>query len=456
MRGYKTLIQEAELLAMEPAAVAEFLRERSEKQDSIWNDSVDEDTEKALWARKSPLIDLALARYGRHLRTAITLFKRVPVEPGIRLAVLSNRGITPHGITPFPYGLWIPPASEKNEGEAVEGETFIQWAESAPAEEHTALFENPSLSDEFLKDFLERKNLFSALSDEQFAPLVGILHRNDRLRIDPKPNFWDGYTDYLYHGVFNAAWSLAETVEPTLRWATVLGWLYTELVPDAISIKEPLALVDRWKSPDDLIEKEAADNTKGWLSSYQRVRRGLARLVLVKNRKLLPDLLNSEDAALRSAAYAFGALTVEQMDSAWDRDGELANNELVQNEHLWRTNELRTKLHDIAWAAVSSDKHSDLVAASTYSGVDERMRKKHPEWFRDEEQHNEGIQESELDPNQIPATQADLVLLAEHLQQSGAELTQIKQNLKALLARMGWIWWFSLGSLLTALSLKQF
>ena len=49
MRGYKTLIQEAELMAMSPKAVAEFLKKRaSQSKDEALDDSVDEEAEKAL------------------------------------------------------------------------------------------------------------------------------------------------------------------------------------------------------------------------------------------------------------------------------------------------------------------------------------------------------------------------------------------------------------------------
>lgn len=60
MRGYKALIQEAELMAMSPELVSEFLKLRARQPKSeAHNDHVDEDVEEALRERGEPLIDLA-------------------------------------------------------------------------------------------------------------------------------------------------------------------------------------------------------------------------------------------------------------------------------------------------------------------------------------------------------------------------------------------------------------
>ena len=76
MRGYKNIIQEAELLAMSPEAVAEFLKKRAKQpMDELDHDPVDEEAEVALRGRSSPLIDLALARYARFMETLRPIFQ---------------------------------------------------------------------------------------------------------------------------------------------------------------------------------------------------------------------------------------------------------------------------------------------------------------------------------------------------------------------------------------------
>jgi len=63
MRGHKAIVQEAELLAMPPEAVAAFLKRRAGlSTDELRDDPVDEDAEAALRSRSNSLIDLALAR----------------------------------------------------------------------------------------------------------------------------------------------------------------------------------------------------------------------------------------------------------------------------------------------------------------------------------------------------------------------------------------------------------
>jgi hypothetical protein len=52
MRGYKTLIQEAELMASPPEVVAEFLKCRAgQTKDEAGYDPVDEEAEKATYCR---------------------------------------------------------------------------------------------------------------------------------------------------------------------------------------------------------------------------------------------------------------------------------------------------------------------------------------------------------------------------------------------------------------------
>ena len=92
MRGYKSIISEAELLAMSPEAVAEFLKKRAKQSmDELDHDPVDVEAEVALRGRSSPLIDLALARYARFMETLRPIFQSSQPCGAVRLAVLSNR-----------------------------------------------------------------------------------------------------------------------------------------------------------------------------------------------------------------------------------------------------------------------------------------------------------------------------------------------------------------------------
>ncbi|MFM7630829.1 MAG: hypothetical protein ACKO43_03340 [Alphaproteobacteria bacterium] len=84
MRDYKNIIKEAELLASSPEAVVAYLKER-DSQDG------DDELEQALLRLNHPLIDLALAQYGRSLDVLKTLFHRGQLP--LKVAVLANQCI---------------------------------------------------------------------------------------------------------------------------------------------------------------------------------------------------------------------------------------------------------------------------------------------------------------------------------------------------------------------------
>ncbi len=324
MRSYEKVIHEAELLASPPAVVAGLLRNRSAEM-RYWsdNDPVDEEAEAALARRDEPLINLALARYARYGETLRPLFEAGVTGGAIRLAILSNR-------TPS----WLPfSCSEKPESLFDDKACAAQWLTSAPAEEICALFENPTLGDNFLADLLSQEKPWDTVPPERLRTFVYLLSRNPRMRESYKERFGDriiddGHIQYRYESVFTAAWQLAERVEPTEQWAEALGYLYDCLRTDAFATKEPLALTARWR-PDpadtELADRETKLSKDGWLlPPYQAVRKGLGKLALSKRPALLSELLASDDPGLRAAAYAYGYLSIEQLTEAATR-GAIVN-----------------------------------------------------------------------------------------------------------------------------------
>jgi hypothetical protein len=375
MRGYKSIIQEAELLAMSPEAVAEFLKKRAKQSvDELDQDPVDEEVEVALRGRSNPLIDLALARYSRCIDTLRTIFQSSQPCGALRLAVLSN-GTRWSAITHFPVELFRERTRDAREQTAA-------WLAEAPKEELCALFENPWIDDDFLSDLLERSKPWEALSNESLMFIVAILGHNERMWT-PREDFVDGSESASYHAVFNSAWKLAESVEPSERWAKVLSHLYDRLETRAFSIKEPLVLVNRWRpepTNSKAVEEEKKRNARGDLSVYQGVRRGLAKLALSKNSNLLPGLLTNDDPSLRAAAYADGRLTPEQLLAASEREGRLVFDQAIRNRNLWlwRTSAGREALGKVARGADSEDWSWPL-----YKNTWAILAKEHPDWFKD-------------------------------------------------------------------------
>ena len=368
------------------------------------------------------------------------LFQSSTPGSPIRLSCLANRSLGHEIFLSFPAGLL-----------GRESGPMAEWLMTASDDELCALFENPTLSDSFLRDLLERSRGWEAIPDDKLCRMVSILHRNPRMRTARDDDYMDGWDEYSYGSVFNAAWKLSETAPATEGWAFSLGWLYEQLQPDAFSIKEPLALAARWHvAPDDAEAnaRQAKDHEIGYLGNMERVRKGLARLALSKSSKLLPELLASDDLAWRAAAYSAGNLNAEQLRAGYEKDGELVLTESMRNLLLWRSKDTRQALHDIAWGVVRNDKHSDLLAANQYNWMEKDVRKKHPAWFADEDAAKD--EEDKVD-SQAPATKADIASLSNQLDGNAHGLDSIAKALGALMSRSGWIWWFSLGALVASL-----
>ena len=376
-KGYKDIIKQAELMAMTPDAVAVFLAQRARQSKDEWrNDEVHDDTEAALLARGDAAINLALAKHGRFIATVKALFTSGEPSGATRLAVLSNTVVGDEIFSKFPTELF----DDEDQAAA--------WLISAPSEELLALFENHNLDDSFLRDLLEGKKPWDQIPDGHLATIVSMLHRNERMWRPYDDDFMDGYAEYRYGAVFSAAWTLAERVEPTVRWGAALSYLYERMETDAFPIMMPLEVAARWQidpSDADAIAEESKDVVGGWLSNHQGVRKGLARLALCKDSKLLPSLLASDDPALRAAVYSDGEISPEQLSAAYERDGELVFNQAMHNHKIWRHQAGREALRSIAWAVVNADKHSDLLAANIFNKIQTDLSKKHPGWFKDED-----------------------------------------------------------------------
>lgn len=188
MRGYKTLIQEAELLVMPPEAVSEFLKRRAaQSKNEARDDPVDEGVEMALRGRGHPLIDLALARYGRHMEVGSELFQSAAPGSPIRMACLSNRTLGHEIFLSFPVGLL-----------GREPGPMAEWLTAASDDELAALVENPTLGDLFLRDLLERGKGWESIDDDRLCRFVFILQRNPRMRTPREDDWMNGYDEYSY------------------------------------------------------------------------------------------------------------------------------------------------------------------------------------------------------------------------------------------------------------------
>jgi hypothetical protein len=423
MRRYESIIFEGELMALPAESVRARLIEVASKAiryDS--NEILDSETEESLRLRRDPLIDLSLAQYGRYVEAVKPIFHNSPPGSALRLATLANQNFSNAFLSNFPSDLFE------------ELEDQIQWLIHGEESELTALFQNPTISDRFLRSILEQDNEFARVPDARFNMIVSILAYNPRMSTKRESIYLDGQEDYDHNSVFNAAWTLAERVEPTKKWAIALGWLYAKLELECFSIKEPLQVANRWYpsgSNAELVAKELEVANRAFLSEYEMVRMGLARLATKRNDKLLRELLTHEDRAFRAAAYSNFELTRDLINAAHEKDGELAFQCAIGNEHLWRTVDGREMLRSLSRLVTDSEKSGYMDAANQFRHTAKHMEQEHPDWFKDEP----GAHQEEIEEHSKPATQKDLADLERRLGRvrEGGLLDEIGKHVNWLL-----------------------
>ena len=215
--------------------------------------------------RNDPYIDFGLARFGTSEAAGRMVFTRGDL--GIRCAYLAH----------FPGG-------------GFSWRDNFELASSPPQEleELCALVRNPSLADETFKGCFERRGVFENLTDEAFQSVLVAVSDNERLMTPYDDKYLDGYADYSYHSVFEAAWKLTLIAPVTAKWSAVLyHLLYNCLPPHSF---DAIAAMKRWYFPPT---KEGETRDYGF-----HLRSRLADVL-----KADDALSKSKDAALRTSFY---------------------------------------------------------------------------------------------------------------------------------------------------------
>jgi hypothetical protein len=371
MRGYEAVLLEAELMAMSPEMVATFLKNRAvQLHDSAYKDKdVDKGVEEALRQRADPLINLALARYARHIEVIKELFQSSDPGSPIRLGCLANRSVATL-LSNLPEALlgW--------------GRVSNWFFYTASDGEIRALLKNPTLNDSFLINLLERRGDFKDISDEMLLTYVSILCSNPRFRSPMEGDYIEVLSEWPDNGAINAVWRLAEAAPVTKFWAMSLGFLYDKLRP-SYSIADPLTLAQRWclDSADLEAPGEGAHRSiVGRLSSTQQVRKCLAKLALIRSAENLSELMSSDDVAVRCAAYSSGSLNAEQVLYGFERDGDLGYYELLSNDLIWQNPDAQLMLREIIWRPELWGIQI-IYASDAFELREKHIRDKHPEWL---------------------------------------------------------------------------
>ena len=334
IRDLKVVLKEAELLASSPETVANWLRYHNR-----WSatDPADDSLEANLLACNHRLIDLALARYGQCDKVLSTLFSRD--DEILRTATLSNENVyrtSSDQIAPF-----LDPDYKL-------GKDKFNWVSALSELELKALFSNPALPPYPIRDFFEMKGVWQVLSKVQRESAAWCISRN-MIQWADTFSVWDASTwESGRLDAVRAAWELADKIEMTPPWPTLLGRLYAKLGFPLSIRTDPLLMAARWKDPDDQ-EKSKEENSQGYLTTFQEVRCGLARLAAAYDRsgkEVLGALIAYDDVAIRCGAYLVGDLSAEQVKAACEKDEQLACRYLIKNQYVWKTYETRNVLEE--------------------------------------------------------------------------------------------------------------
>ncbi len=431
MRSHDVLIAESELMSSTSNEVHRFLkRAAGRERSSILDDGIDENLYMALLSRDDPRIDISLARYSPFKGVCLRIWekhqKNEQPDTGYRCAILSNHAVAKGFFNEFPVFLFGSISKT------------IEWINRGDETELFALFSNPALESSFLREVIERKGEWANISDDRLWRIVTVLGSNSRMSTPYDDSWLDGYSDYLYHSVFDAAWQLAEKVPTTPQWAAALWVLYDKLIVRPYALKDPLEVIKRWK-PDSK-DADSVDRVQyGYLGGYGGVRKGLARLLARKNYKKQAEWLDHDDPAFRCVAYEFYGLTYEQMRVAFEKDGELAFNSLLSNDASWRTRKTRDILREMAWELVRADDNSDLLPVNLYSSRRRKYEEKHNEWFQDE------MDDAGDEFEEVEAEATSPALTTE------TELQKIVDGVGHLSTQIRYMWWAVGGLLLLSL-----
>jgi hypothetical protein len=351
IRGGAEEIVEVKFLSVcsAPEAVQWLKQKREELGDKpwiMWRNY--ENQERALVLRNDPYLDFGLARYGTCIEVAKEVYGRGDL--GIRCTLLAH----------FPGG-----------GISLISLDSFELADEAPKaiDELKALASNSSLDNHLFEQLFERDGLFKHLSDEDYQIILFEVSNNPRLSTPYDDTYLDGYADYSYNKVFDAAWRLTETVPVTERWAYVLQYLLGRCLPPRSF--DPQSALSRWHL------SEKAEHEK--YGSDYFVRSRLADLLEVSD-----SLLSADDVALRDSFYRrFNPEKYPDWADFAEADGEIFLEGAIRNENLWQTPDLRAALHRLCWDHPDPTSSADMP--NLYRGIEQVIRSKHPDWFNDDE-----------------------------------------------------------------------
>jgi hypothetical protein len=302
--------------------------------------------EYLLVRRREPLIDHALARYGYSTPAIQRVYNRGDVST--RYAAVQN----PRG------GAALNQAQE-----------ILRTGKRSLV---TALLQNPNLSSDFLEQLLRRKGRFSDIPDTRFILILYTLAGNKRLS-KPYDGPFDGWAEYKYNQVFDAAWDLTRAAPTDQKWAAVLSSLLCRANRPP-GFKDLEGTIERWRIDEPIEEPK-------W---HLRSNSFILRSYIADFSRADDDLLRSSDPALRMSFYRrFSPWQYKDWPDYLTRDGEEFVNAALENFELWRSPTKRERLERVCWDC--PDPHHAMDAPNSFRSAQRGYRKRFPAWFSEDE-----------------------------------------------------------------------
>jgi hypothetical protein len=332
-------------------------------EDRAKNSESSEEIEQALLARRDPLINLALARYGSSSEIVKALFQSG--DDDICIAALSNQT----GKSWFSSG--------NLSSILFESERDLSSFLSSQDDTQIYVFlANPAIDHDFLTRLYKRSDFFAQLSDDRWHRLIGAASVNPRLGLQYSGPI-DGWAEYRHNELCKAVWTLADRVPTTANWATTLFLTLERTRQDSSVFENWDYILQRWR-----INEEIDYSDLGYLAGY-----GLVRMALARGAGLSTGCLH-DDIAVRCHAYRSADLSLDQMERAFEKEPKFFFNYAVDNPAVWKNPDLRTALSKMAWEF--GEQTLDFV--NSFNNTADRMQRKYPDWFSDDQ-----AQEAEIE-----------------------------------------------------------
>jgi hypothetical protein len=388
----------------------------------------DTELEKALAERHDRLIDLGLAQFAASSEVVGALYKLASegtadadFDRAIRLAVLSNRATT--GVL---YAKYVSGASEE----------VVRLIERGDENELQALLSNP-IHRSLLESLYKGAGSFAGLEDVKWAKLVRLSESNPGLSINDDSD--DG-PDLTSLGIHRALWDLVRTAPLKGHWVRVLHAVLAKVNPRRVrspdSVKSVLDALSRWETVKVPGYKDG-EEAEGHYSSMTLTEEFRVLVAVLYGRAFVEGKFayigsaTDPDPVKRCAHYGHAEMKVEEMQSAFERDGMAFVLAALYNDSVYRRRECRASLEG-------------MIGYQTqwiYASRCKQMADEYP-WFR---VHPVSEELAEQEARDKPPQMADAAQVAG----LAGQVTALQKAVDALRKMVSWglvavaalVWW---------------